>query len=296
MKKRKFKAAPRNFLESALPQTRKDQFFFIIKNQYRTLLKGGLWLALCLLPIVLVVYFQNRFEIGFYQKYIAGGLSKEDYHASMNVLMIYGTLLETLFTFVGAIAVAGLNRIMKSLLIGEGVLFFEDFKEGIKQNYWNTALLFFFFALLLSLCRFVGTFFIEYYLGIPFYVLLVILVLPIFTIASIFSSVYECNVFQAIWNATKLYFPYWWKYLLLSLFFFLSIYGLSLLETMPTLLAAIQLVLIVFVLPLYILLLYSVSFSLFDKYVNPVHFPSFCYAGLYKPEEKERELLRKKEK
>lgn len=294
MKKRKIKASLTDFLPSALPQTRKDQFFFILKNQYRTLLKGGMWLALCMFPIVLVVYFQNRFEIGFYQKFLAGSLSKEDYNASINVLMIYGTLFETLFTFVSSLALAGFNRVMKSLLVGEGILFFDDFKEGIKQNYCNTALLFFFFGILLSLCRFVGTFFIEYYLGLPFYILLMLLVIPIFTIASIFSSIYECNVFQAIWNATKLYFPYWWKYLLLSIFLFGTVYALSLLETLPILLAVLQLLLIIFLLPIFILLLYSLSFSLFDKYVNPIYYPEFCNAGLYRPNE-EANLLRKKE-
>lgn len=288
MKKRKIKAASSDFLPSALPQTRKDQFFFVLKNRSGTLLLVGLLLALCFLPIIVTVLLQNRAEVGFYQKYLAKELSEEDYRSSMNVLMIYGTLLETAFTFVASIGLSGANRIMKSILWGEGVLFKDDFRRGIKQNYLNTALLLFFFGVLLSLCRFVGTFFIEYYLGIPFYVLLVLLVIPIFIIASIFSSVYECNVFRATINATKLYFPFWWKYLLISIALFASIYCLSLLESIPLALSLIQLALCVFLLPIFLLFLYSISFSLFDKYINRDQFADYYLRGLYKPKEDDK--------
>ncbi len=284
MKRRKLKAAASDFLPNALPETRKDQFFFLVRNNSLTLFFLGLWLALCFAPIIIAVFFQNRFEVGFYQKFTSGELSEADYKASMNVLMIYGTLLETVFTFVASLALSGANRVYKSLLWGEGVLFKDDFKRGIKQNYLNTSLLFFFFGVLLSLCRFVSAFFLEYFIGIPFYVLLVLIVIPVFMIASIFSSVYECNVFRAIWNATKLYFPYWWQFLLISLGLSASLYGLSLLESAPLLLALIHLASCIFVLPLLILLLYSLCFSLFDKYINREQFKDYYLAGLYKAE------------
>ncbi len=284
MKKRKLKAASSDFLPSALPETRKDQFFFVLRNNSLTLLFLGLWLALCFAPIIITIFFQNRFEVGFYQKFTSGELSEADYKSSMNVLMIYGTLLETVFTFVASLALSGANRVYKSLLWGEGVLFKDDFKRGIKQNYLNTSLLFFFFGVLLSLCRFVSAFFLEYFIGIPFYVLLALIVIPVFMIASIFSSVYECNVFRAIWNATKLYFPYWWQFLLISLGLSASLYGLSLLESAPLLLALIHLALCIFALPLLILLLYSLCFSLFDKYINREQFKDYYLAGLYKAE------------
>ena len=283
MKKRKIKAASKDFLPNALPQTRKDQLPFVLKNQFSVLLFSGLWLLLCFLPIILTVFFQNRFEVGFYSMYREGKLSEADYRSSINALMIYGSLLEIAFSFVASIALSGVLRIMKCLLSGESVLFFLDFKEGIKQNYKNTCLLFLFFGILLFLCRFVNAFYFEYFLGIPFYVLLLLLVIPIFLLAGVFSSVYECNVFQAIGNATKLYFPAWWKYLLLALLLAGGLYVLSYLQTIPTFLTTIHLLLALFGLPLYLLLLYSVSFGVFDKYINREQFPSFYGAGLYRP-------------
>lgn len=291
MKRRKLKSSPTDFLPSELPQSRKDQFFFLLRNNSLTLFWLGLLLALCFAPIIVTLFFQNRFEVGFYQKFSAGELSKEDYDASMNALMIYGTLLETLFTFVASLGLSGANRVYRALLWGEGVLFWDDFKRGVKQNYLNTSLLFFFFGVLLSLCRFVSAFFLEYFIGIPFYVLLVLIVIPVFMIAAVFSSVYEGNVFKAIWNSTRLYFPYWWKFLLLSLGLSASLWALSLLGSAPLLLALIQLALCIFLLPLLLLLLYSLCFSLFDRYINREQFKEAYLAGLYKAEGEEEMRL-----
>lgn len=289
--KKKLKAASSDFLPSALPQTRKDQYFFILRNRYGTLLFLGLWLLLTFSPIILTSFFQSQFEVGFYQKYVNGSLSQEDYRSSMNVLLIYGAILETVFTLLASLSLSGAGRIMRSLLWGEGILFWDDFKIGIKQNYRNTSLLFFFFGILLSLCRFVESFYIEYLLGIPFYVLLILLVIPVFIIASIFSSVYECGPFRAIANATKLYFPYWWKFLLSGAALFVCLYALTWLESLPVLVAFLHILLCVFALPLYLLFLYSLSFSLFDKYINREQFPTYYRAGLYVPKNKERKFI-----
>lgn len=282
MKKRKIKAAKKDFSVLELPQTRKDQYFFIIKNQIGTFLLLGLFFLLCFFPIILTDYFQNIFEVGFYNKFVAGELTKEDYYASLNVLLIYGSIFKIVFTFVASIAFSGANRIYKNLLSGEGVLFKEDFKLGIKQNYLRTAMLFLIFSLILTLIRLLYMFLNNIYVVIPFYILLVLLVIPVLIIASIFSSIYECGFFSSILNATKLYLPYWWKFLLLGALPFVLIYGISQLESVPILAASIQMALAFIGLPFYILLLYSVSFSLFDKYINRERFPDFYLSGLYR--------------
>ena len=64
--------------------------------------------------------------------------------------------------------------------------------------------------------------------------------------------------------------------------------GLHYLETLPFIVAIVQMVLCVLVLPLYLLLLYSISFSLFDKYINQEEFPEFYGSGLYRPKEEEK--------
>lgn len=277
------KASAEDFLPTQLPQTRKDQFFFIVKNQYLSLLLIGFILVLCLLPFIVTAYFKARFEIGFYQLFQAGELSQEDYNSSINVLMLYASGIELLLTFVLSIGISGTNRIIKLMVSGEGVIFKRDFIYGIKQNYLNTSLLMFIFGVILVLCRFVSAFFLEYMLGIPFYILLILLVIPVFMLAGVFSSCYDGNVFQCIGNSVKLYSAYWWKYLLMSLAIFTVIYGLTYLEIIPILMAGIHIVLAVLVLPLYLLVLFEISLSCFDKYINRENFPDDYNAGLYKP-------------
>lgn len=281
--KRKIKSSATDFLELQLPQTRKDQFFFILKNQYWTLFLLGLILMLSLLPIIINVYFKNFFENGFYDLYISEKISKAEYDSAFLYLTIGSSGISTILLSVFAISLSGANRIIKLMVYGEGVVFKEDFKLGIKQNYLNTFLICFFFGIILTIVRFLSTFFLEYLIGIPLYIFLAIVVAPIFIIALIFTSIYEANVFQCINNAAKLFVHYWWQFILLSIVPLGSIYALSLLGSTTYILSLIQIVLAVFVLPIYLLLLYEISNSMFDKYINKDNFEDNYMKGLYKP-------------
>ena len=281
--KRKIKFSATDFLELQLPQTRKDQFFFILKNQYWTLFLLGLLLMLSLLPIIINVYFKNFFENGFYDLYASKNISKAEYDSAFLYLTIGSSGISTILLSVFAISLSGANRIIKLMVYGEGVVFKEDFKLGIKQNYLNTFLICFFFGIILTIVRFLSTFFLEYLIGIPLYIFLAIVVAPIFIIALIFTSIYEANVFQCIINAAKLFVHYWWQFILLSIVPLGSIYALSLLGSTTYILSLIQIVLTVFVLPIYLLLLYEISNSMFDKYINKDNFEDNYMKGLYKP-------------
>ena len=281
--KRKIKSSATDFLELQLPQTRKDQFFFILKNQYWTLFLLGLLLMLSLLPIIINVYFKNFFENGFYNLYASGNISKAEYDSAFLYLTIGSSSISTVLLSVFAVCLSGANRIIKLMIYGEGVVFKEDFKLGIKQNYLNTFLICFFFGIILTIVRFLSTFFLEYLIGIPLYIFLAIVVAPIFIIALIFTSIYEANVFQCINNAAKLFVHYWWQFILLSIVPLGSIYALSLLGSTTYILSLIQIVLAVFVLPIYLLLLYEISNSMFDKYINKDNFEDNYMKGLYKP-------------
>lgn len=238
---------------------------------------------LSLLPIIINVYFKNFFENGFYDLYASGNISKAEYDSAFLYLTIGSSGISTILLSVFAISLSGANRIIKLMVYGEGVVFKEDFKLGIKQNYLNTFLICFFFGIILTIVRFLSTFFLEYLIGIPLYIFLAIVVAPIFIIALIFTSIYEANVFQCINNAAKLFVHYWWQFILLSIVPLGSIYALSLLGSTTYILSLIQIVLAVFVLPIYLLLLYEISNSMFDKYINKDNFEDNYMKGLYKP-------------
>lgn len=281
MNKRRVSASTSDFLEQQLPQNRKDQFPFVIKNQFWSLLLIGLILLLCLIPFIITIYFKNQFEIGFYDKYLSNEISYEEYQSSIFYLLIIASAIEIVLSPILSLGLSGSNRILKLMVIGEGFLFKEDFITGVKQNYLNTFLLTLFFTVLLGVCRFISTFFLNYLLGIPAYIMLVLIVIPVYLLSNIFSSFYEANVFQCIGNSTKLFIPYWWKYILSGIILFGVLYGLSFLSSIPVLVSAIQIALSLLVLPLYLLFLFELSASLFDKYINKDNFKEYYLLGLY---------------
>lgn len=290
---KRIKANKADFLLTQLPQTRKDQFFFILKNRFWSIFLIGLLLTISLLPIIVTVYFRNVFEVGFYSLFTSGEIDKAEYDSSIFYLILYSSAICTVLLAVFAICLSGANRIFKQIVLGEDMIFWDDFKIGIKQNYLNTFLILLFFGIMMTLVRFLSTFFVQYFIGIPLYILLTILVVPTFIVALIFTSIYEANVFQCIFNAVKLYIPYWWKYLLLSLFIMGVLYALSFLETMPLLLLFIHILLALFALPIYILILYEISAKLFDKYINKENFKDNYLKGLYNPD---REMIKDESK
>ena len=275
-----------DFLLTQLPQTRKDQFFFVLKNQFWSFFLMGLLLMLSLLPIIVSVYFQSVFEMGFYDLFLVGELTKAEYDSAIFYLIILFSGIRTVFLAIFAICLSGANRVTRQIVMGEGILFGSDFKLGIKQNYLNTFLILLFFGIILTLVRFLSTFFLQYLIGIPLYIIFVILIVPTFFLALVFTSIYDANVFQCIFNSIKLYAHYWWQYLLACLFLVGVIYGLSLLSTIPILLLFIHIALALFALPIYILFMYEMSTSLFDKYINKDNFAEYYLKGLYNPDMK----------
>ncbi len=282
MKKSKINKA--DFLLTQLPQTRRDQFFFVLKNQFWSFFLIGLLLMLSLLPIIVSVYFQNVFEMGFEDLYATGELTKAEYDSAMFYLIILFSGINTVLLSIFAICLSGANRVVRQIVMGEGVLFGSDFKLGIKQNYLNTFLILLFLGIILTLVRFLSTFFLQYYIGLPLYIIFVILVVPTFFLALVFTSIYDANVFQCIFNSIKLYIHYWWQYLLAGIAFVGVIYGFSHLQTLPILLLFIHIALALFVLPIYILFMYELSTSLFDKYINKDNFTEYYLKGLYNPD------------
>ena len=287
--KNKIKSSPNDFLITQLPQTRKDQFPFVLKNNIYSLLLIGVFLLLSFLPMIIASYLRYSFENGFIERVNQGIITNDECKSALFYLLLLFTGIEVILTFIASIGLSGANRILKLMVLGEGFVFSQDFKLGIKQNYLNTCLLFLFFGIILFLCRFISTYFLELLLGIPFYILLVIIVIPVFIIASLFSSFYEANVFQCLFNAIKLFGPYWWKFLLMSLIPFGIIYGLTYLESLPVVVSAIHIFLSLIVLPLYLLSLFELSASLFDEYINKEFFPENYRVGLYSLEVKKGE-------
>lgn len=287
MKKRRVISAASDFTIEQLPQTRRSQFFNILKNQYLTILKSGAFLLLAVLPFIVLDLVRNIFDTAFYNEFVNGILQEGEYHFYIFIDLMIQTAVEVLFIPVFTLVLSGINNVMKNMVQGGHVLFMYDFKQGVKGNYKNTTITSIIFGLFILLARFVFYFFVgKYFISIPVYAILILFVIPLAIISNVFTSYYQGNFFNVVSNSTKLYFPYWWQYLIVSVLFFAFIFGLNsgldgvLIAYVKT---TIYLVFATFVLPIMILLIHSISISMFDKYINDVIYPEIYRKGLYNP-------------
>lgn len=128
---------------SALPANRKEQFKDILKNQYGFLIRIGILLFLFLIPLVSCLVVADLF----------GQALKEGNAAPLNylyndLLLGAGLLVSSL---VFAFGIAGISHLLRMLCWGEPIIFWNDFRVGMKQNWTKDALLLCLLALLFSL-------------------------------------------------------------------------------------------------------------------------------------------------
>lgn len=128
---RRIRAAKEDFNEFALPSSRRAQFADCYKERFWLMAKIAFFTTLFALPVIIVMLFRD------YQVSRAlSGISPEDLEARAAVIaqgkMIFGPILilaYSLFFFL----FAGLVQVMKQLIWGEPIFFWNDFKDGMKS-------------------------------------------------------------------------------------------------------------------------------------------------------------------
>lgn len=287
MKKRKIVSAPKDFDVSLLPQNRKDQFFNLLKNQYFTIFKIGLLLLLFLIPFLACDLIRNLFDNGFYNSFLEKTITEEEYHFYLFLDLMIQTGIEFVFIPLLSVAIAGFNGLLREMVEGGNILFFADFKIGVKNNYKITLIVSLVFGAILAIVRFVVNYFIGlYFVMIPVYSIFILFIIPLTIIPLIFTAYYQGNYFNVLNNSMKLYPSYWWQYLLISSISFGVVIGMNLGfdgNLLPYLKTIVYAVIIIIVIPLAMLLLHSISISLFDKRINPEYYPENLSRGLYVP-------------
>ena len=147
-----------DFDEYSLPHNRKEVFFDVLKMRYGTLIFVGLLLLAFTLPLLLVKILGETVFVGLYET-LGEQESAYDY---ARVLRFYISLSYIPCLAVFAVGVAGATRVVRQLVWGEGVFFWGDFSDGIKQNYKNCLLTFLLLGLTYALCSFILVLNVEY--------------------------------------------------------------------------------------------------------------------------------------
>lgn len=126
------KSALKDFSVDALPKTRKEQFFDIVKHRFDLLFTIGLFFLLFTIPFFAALTVK---QVILYQAYISIGSKAEEYAAFVKTnTMIFDAIYIPCFIIMG-LGFAGIFQIFKKLSWSEGIFFLSDFSKGFKSNW-----------------------------------------------------------------------------------------------------------------------------------------------------------------
>ncbi|MCQ3035970.1 MAG: hypothetical protein MJ248_07155 [Bacilli bacterium] len=295
MAKVKRKIASSDFLESQLPQTRKDQFKDILKINFWLFVKMGAILLLIFSLMLVKNYFTYFFNAAFNAAYKNGELTLEDKNASMVYLLIGSGAINLILYPPIFIVISGLLRIIRQLCYGEGIIFSYDYKMGVKTNWKSFLVIGLLFALFELLDIVLFAFFGFNFLTIIVVVLSLLVIFPTLITSTYFLSVYQNKLGRGLINSLFIHLRSAWKSVLVTILLVLPVLLLEFLWNSPLKLF-VYLILILIGLPILLLFGFEIYLSIFDEHVNIYHFPEAIRKGLYISEKEKEEIKKKIEK
>ncbi len=271
-----------DFALNDLPDNRGKQFFDIFKNDWKTLFLSGLILFLFSIPFLTLEFFHWFTIINLPIQLQNQGIDETTIYSSLQLTEVIYELGLILCNLIFAVSLAGLARVLKRLVHGEGVLFRDDFFTGIKQNVGHFLLLMFIYSFL----RFVTQFTYIYIKNIPIVSeivvgvstgILFILFVPIILFMFAQDAIYKMNIWTNFKNSYQLAI----RSILVMLIFSLLIFGTYFIRYIP--LIYVELIVwgfIIIISPLYFLSLSLFTMSKFDRYINKDNYPEVYRKGL----------------
>ena len=277
---KKIRYAQKDYELSSLPATRKDEFFDIYRHNFSYVLKAGSLLLLFGLPLLVFVLFMDIGNVG-----INPSVYDEEtlYNVKLmwDILLHGGVLVGLVFFLFGF---AGVSRILHLLIYQEGISFWHDFFQGVKENFVPMLLQSLWLMVLYAGSYAVCTLVAPFILGIGLSIIFVLLPLPIYlwSIASI--GVYETKFFEHTKNG--LFFAFrniLWTlpFLLLGLLPFFAYYLPFNSYLYAIIKFAVFVLLMLFYYPGLFLIGSLFAQERFDRFINKEHYPEAYRQGLY---------------
>ena len=265
-----------------LPLTRYQQFFDIFKNEWKTLLLMGVLLIFFSLPYLTLDVIHWFIKVNLPARLAESGGTPEMIQSGLMLTDILYEAILVIPTILIAVPLAGLARIFKRLIHGEGVLFKNDFFDGVKMNVWQFIVIIFIYALL----RFITQLVFIFIQNVPYLAeivygassgILFIVFVPILLFMFAECSLYKMNFMMNFKNSAQLAFNSILYMIIFSAIIF-SVYFMRYINH-PVLRIGLDVVLILLS-PLYLLALSLFTTSRFDRYINQEHYPEIYRKGL----------------
>lgn len=279
-KRNKYKSE--DFTVNDLPLTRRSQFFDIFKHEWKTLLLIGLFLLLFSIPYLTIDFFHWFTKVNLPAQLESAGHTEDEIIRTLQYAEMLYELLLVPATIIVIIPIAGVARVFKRMIHGEGVLFKSDFLEGIKINVLHYILL----AFIYSLMRFI-TQFIYIYIGNVTLSeiirgvsagILYGLFLPILIIMFVEDAIYK----MSFWTNFKNSYQIAIRSILIMWVFSFLIFGIYFLRYVQNIILreGICTILILVFAPLYLLAISLYTMSRFDLFINQEHYKEIYRKGL----------------
>ncbi len=287
-KKVKNRAAAKDFTAEMLPHNRKQQFFNILKNRVPLILKSAIIIFVFFIPFILAASYKTVVIYGFYKQYSGGAISYENMLGYINYTEFLSSLVFVPCLTLASVPIAGVNRITRRLIFGEGILYKEDFIAGIKESGKSYALFALFASAIYALLRFfvfyngggvisVVTLFVAAVIAIPYLITLIT-----------YNNVYSSRGAELIRNALFAMIKSKWKILVISAALVVPYAMIRLFSS--GYLFLILLCLYVLLAPVYLLFTSSMFAGTFDEAFNYLNHEEIVKKGLY-ISNKERENI-----
>lgn len=284
------KSAKSDFVSSMLPKNRREEFFFLVKMNYRQFVYLGIIFLLFILPVI-AAYTLKNVHLGILHEAVqnAGDKSAEaaanytNSFISISSLYLWITFVLIIPPF---ISLGGIFRVLRQIIWFEPVFFKDDFIKGIKDN-WKATLL----AGIISSLGYVFSSYAlilpglsQYIIYLPYAVLLVV-ILPICLLIIEQSIIYQESNFKFFTNSLILYFKNLLFMLLFSFLCYLPFVLIYIGEIIGgfsyIVFNVVFMALTIFVTPLLFLTHLLNSFRAFDISINRSNYPQLVGKGLF---------------
>ena len=276
---KKFKYSSKEFTISNLPSTRKALFFDILKHKYKLVLLLGFVIFLFLIPAFVANISFDLFlnKISQDPNFVNGNVITDAGMQIYRSSIIIFALCHVFTSLIAFIGLSGAMRVIRLLCWNEGLLFWDDFWIGIKQNIKQFLIFSIIYSLgtiLIYLSRIVSS---PIFYGLS-YGLTFAIINPLVIVILCYASTYSLKVGKILRNGFALYIK---NFLLLLLFsLFTVLYYLLNFIPIPLVMYLVKLLGIIFLMPIFMLAVYLSLSNVFDKLINKTAHPELLNKGL----------------
>ena len=265
-----------NFSINNLPTTRKSQLKYLIKFRWKSLMVMGGVLLLFAIPLLVSLTLKDLKAIS-----IVTTSTEGDELTSLFINDIFYAVLIIPSSIIFFLGLAGIYRLIRNYIWGEGVIFGSDFLLGIKRNWKHFVL-----NGLLASSLFYAVYLATVYINIPFIkylplVFAILLIFPVILVHMNLTVIYKNSYLYQFKNASIIYIRRFYIYFPLFLLAII-IPVILLIFTIPLIVKYIIIFVFIYLFtPFFVLSISVYSMHIFDEMINKERHPELYKKGLF---------------